>query len=340
MMLDHAPLLLHVAAVGYGADPGIDRLHPPGHAASDGAVAASLLHALLLNLAPRAVAEGNVKVSAALLARSAHRALPAETRTPPALVGLLSAVRPNLQPEWRSLALSRATHAADPDLALASLRAFESLNSECDARASSATYRSVRGRRCASASARARSCCSGCSARCRRSPPRRSATRRGRTSAPSPPPHARALRSEPLYLDGLRLLLFVVDNHNCVHDGEVSMTSSAPAAAAAATEALLARLAAVWSHENTHGGLAPPPPPPPPRRRPPSPRPRTVRAPSTSVWRLCSSRASRSRPSVERCRALSLAAAEALAVQYSERNRAEQSAECLCARSSRARSAC
>ena len=74
MMLDHAPLLLHVAAVTYGADPGIDRLHPPGHAASDGAVAASLLHALLLNLAPRAVAEGNVKVSAALLARSAHRA--------------------------------------------------------------------------------------------------------------------------------------------------------------------------------------------------------------------------------------------------------------------------
>ena len=51
-----------------------------------------------------------------------------------ALVGLLSAVRPNLQPEWRSLALSWATHAADPDLALASLRAFESLNSECDAR--------------------------------------------------------------------------------------------------------------------------------------------------------------------------------------------------------------
>ena len=67
---------------------------------------------------------------------------------------------------------------------------------------------------------------------------------------------ALSLRSEPLYLDGLRLLLFVVDNHNCVHDGEVSMTSSAPAAAAAATEALLARLAAVWSHENTHGGSA------------------------------------------------------------------------------------
>ena len=292
MMLDHAPLLLHVAAVGYGADPGIDRLHPPGHAASDGAVAASLLHALLLNLAPRAVAEGNVKVSAALLARSAHRALPAETRTPPALVGLLSAVRPNLQPEWRSLALSWATHAADPDLALASLRAFESLNSECDARLlrhlSLCAWAALRERQCARAQLLLRLL--------RTLPPLAAAPLGDSTwqDLGAVAAAALSLRSEPLYLDGLRLLLFVVDNHNCVHDGEVSMTSSAPAAAAAATEALLARLAAVWSHENTHG--LPPPPPPPSRRRPPSPRPRTVRAPSTSVWRRCSSRASRSRP--------------------------------------------
>ena len=98
------------------------------------------------------------------------------------------------------------------------------------------------------------------------------------------------------------------------------MTSSAPAAAAAATEALLARLAAVWSHENTHGGsaaaaaaaaVAPPP---------------TVAASSDGTSALDERVAPlllkglAFAPEVsERCRALSLAAAEALAVQYSER---------------------
>lgn len=46
---------------------------------------------------------------------------------------LLSSVRPGLQEEWRQLALHWSTHARDPDLSLASLRAFAALGTSCDA---------------------------------------------------------------------------------------------------------------------------------------------------------------------------------------------------------------